>query len=152
MKILFQSLIAMVASSSFVLLFNAMWIDVFLGGIAGGVGWAVYSLTAPYGIITSNLLSALAIGLIGRSFSRIRHIPSQPLITGGIIVLVPGFIGFKAMNAFILGETQHGTTLMLNVLMISASIGIGLIVSVALTSMVFRVFSKKGLLKRGTGK
>lgn len=134
----------MVASSSFVLLFNALWIDVFLGGIAGGVGWAVYSVAAPYGVIASNLLSALAIGVVGRSFSRIRHIPSQPLITGGIIVLVPGFISFKAMNALILGETQRGTNLMLNVILISAAIGIGLIVSVAVTSIIFRMFSKGG--------
>ncbi len=143
MKILFQSLIAAIASGSFTLLYNATLVDAILGGTVGGLGWFVYSLTAGYGTIAATLISALVIGLTGRIISRIRHIPSQPLIIGGIVVLVPGFTAFKAMNFFIIGEASSGTNLMLDAFLVAASIGTGLIVAVAITSIIFRTIKRR---------
>jgi uncharacterized membrane protein YjjB (DUF3815 family) len=141
--IIIQSLVAALASGSFTLLYNATPVDAILGGSIGGIGWFVYSITIGYGSIAASLISALVIGLTGRFLSRIRHIPSQPLITGGIVVLVPGFIAFKAMNLFIIGNASQGTVLMLNAFLIAASIGTGLIVAVAITSIIFRIIGKK---------
>lgn len=131
-------MIAGLASGSFTLLYNASPIDAVLGGSIGFVGWLVYSLTFEYGMISSVLLAALVVGLAGRILSRIRHMPSQPLILGGIVVLVPGFTAFKAMNAFVTGNSSEGTVLMLNAFLGAASIGTGLIVAVAITTIIFR--------------
>lgn len=138
MNFVIQSLIAGLASGSFTLLYNARPLDAILGGSIGFIGWLVYSLTLGYGIFASALLASLTIGLIGRILSRIRHIPSQPLIVGGIVVLVPGFMAFKAMNAFVIGNAAQGTTMMLNAFLVAASIGTGLVVAVAITAIIFR--------------
>ncbi len=138
MNLIIQSLIAGLASGSFTLLYNARPFDAMLGGSIGFIGWLIYSLTLGYGIVASSLLAALAIGLIGRILSRVRHIPSQPLIIGGIVVLVPGFMAFKAMNAFVVGNSIQGTTVMLDVFLVAASIGTGLVVAVAITTIIFR--------------
>jgi len=138
LNLIVQSLIAGLASGSFTLLYNAKPFDAILGGSIGFMGWLIYSLTFGYGIIASTLLAALGIGLAGRILSRIRHIPSQPLIVGGIVVLVPGFTAFKAMNAFVSGNSVQGTTMMLNAFLMAASIGTGLVVSVAITAIIFR--------------
>ncbi len=138
MNLIIQSLIAGLASGSFTLLYNASPFDAMLGGSIGFIGWLIYSLTLGYGIVASSLLAALAIGLIGRILSRVRHIPSQPLIIGGIVVLVPGFMAFKAMNAFVVGNSIQGTTVMLDAFLVAASIGTGLVVAVAITTIIFR--------------
>ncbi|MCL4408060.1 MAG: threonine/serine exporter family protein [Thermotogae bacterium] len=138
MNLIVQSLIAGLASGSFTLLYNARPLDAVLGGSIGFIGWFVYSLTLGYGMVASALLAALAIGLVGRILSRLRHIPSQPLIVGGIVVLVPGFMAFKAMNAFVIGNSTQGATMMINVFLIAASIGTGLVVAVAITTIIFR--------------
>ena len=138
MNLIVQSLIAGLASGSFTLLYNARPLDAVLGGSIGFIGWLIYSLTLGYGMVASTLLAALAVGLIGRILSRLRHIPSQPLIIGGIVVLVPGFMAFKAMNAFVIGNSTEGTTMMLNAFLVAASIGTGLVVAVAITAIIFR--------------
>ncbi|BBJ27723.1 threonine/serine exporter family protein [Athalassotoga saccharophila] len=139
MNIILNSIIAGVASGSFTILYNARFSDAIIAGGIGAIGWYVYSILIGYGMLTATLISAFTIGIIGRIVSRIRHMPSQPLIVGGIVVLVPGFMAFKAMNAFIVGKNTEGTTLMLNTFLTAAAIGTGLIVAVAITAIIFRI-------------
>lgn len=139
MKLVINSLIAGLASGSFTILYNARLIDSLLAGGIGFFGWYIYSLMLGYGMIAATLIGAFSIGIIGRVISRIRHMPSQPLIVGGTVVLVPGFMAFRAMNAFVAGNNAEGTTLMLNTFLTAAAIGTGLIVAVAITAIIFRI-------------
>ncbi len=139
MNIIINSIIAGVASGSFTILYNARFSDAIIAGCIGALGWYTYSLLIGYGMLTATLISAFTIGIVGRVISRIRHMPSQPLIVGGIVVLVPGFMAFKAMNAFVVGKNAEGTTLMLNTFLAAAAIGTGLIVAVAITAIIFRI-------------
>ncbi len=105
----YQLLAALVATMGFVLLFNAYlrdWLWIFLAVI---VAW--YSamagkimLDVPLGAFAGGLV----VGLVGNLYARWTGRPSSVLHTPGLLLLVPGSVGFRSLNDLLNSDVVSG--------------------------------------------
>lgn len=109
----YQILATLVATIGFVLLFNAYLRDWAWVLVAVIIAWYASMagnmlLDAPLGAFAG----ALVVGLVGNIFARVTTRPSSILHTPGLLLLVPGSIGFRSLsdllNADIISGIQTG--------------------------------------------
>lgn len=110
--IIIEAIVAMIATISFAILFNAPKKEVICCGLTGSLAWTVY-----YGMtdnevnsVLASLVAAFALTVLARAFAVIRKNPVTVYILPGIFPLVPGagiyytayylFIGNNEMSAF----------------------------------------------------
>lgn len=92
MTFVIQFIVAMVATVSFSIIFNAPRTELVFCGITGAIGWIVYyvmvhSITGP---VAASLVSTLLLTLFARLFSAKRRNPVTVYLLAGIFPLVPG--------------------------------------------------------------
>ncbi len=105
----FQLLAAMIATMGFVLLFNAYlrdWIWILLVVV---VAW--YAAMAGKLILDAPLgafVGGLVVGLVGNLFARWTGRPGSILHTPGLLLLVPGSVGFRSLNDLLNSDVVSG--------------------------------------------
>lgn len=78
-------------------------------------------------------LGALAVGLASAAYSRIRHRPTSISLVPGILMLVPGSIGYRSLTALLAQEVVPGIETAFRMLLVAASLVAGLLVASALS-------------------
>ncbi|WP_429843949.1 threonine/serine exporter family protein [Brevibacillus sp. FIR094] len=135
---LLQGLALSFASSvAWCVLFNVPVRTIVAGGLAGVVGFLVYSILPIYGaeVLLSTFVSAAAVSLLSQLLSIILRVPSTNFSVAGIIPLVPGSLAYKAMLAFVNNDYVGGITLATKTLMVAGAIASGLIFGISVLTI-----------------
>lgn len=118
---------------SFVVLFKAKakdFIWIFMAG-AGSYFMARFN-TQIFGAEMGGFLSATVIGLLGNIFSRALKRPASIPLVPGIMLLVPGSIGFRSMSSLLAQDTLAGVESAFKMAIIAVALVSGLIVANAI--------------------
>jgi uncharacterized membrane protein YjjB (DUF3815 family) len=81
------------------------------------------------GLELGAFMGALAVGVIGNLFSRLRNRPSLILIVPGILMLVPGTIGFRSISALLEAQVETGVNTLFRMLLTAVAIASGLLIA-----------------------
>ncbi|MEZ6020155.1 MAG: threonine/serine exporter family protein [Planctomycetota bacterium] len=106
------------------------WWVVYLAGLAGFFG-----SMAGVPILGPNLgpfVGALAVGLVGNTYARIFDRPSSLAHMPGILLLVPGTVGYKALGLFLGDNPMEGTAQAFRMTMVGAALVGGLLTASAI--------------------
>ncbi len=120
----------LVASLSFGVLLNAEWDD---------LGWIVLSCLVGFSTSRASaavlgpelgmFTGALAVGLASTVVSRVARQPSAVTEVPGLLILVPGSIGFRSVTALLDNQVVSGIEAAFRVLLIAMSLVAGLLVA-----------------------
>lgn len=143
--IILEFFVAMVATISFAILFNAPKKEVICCGLTGALGWGVY-----YGMTQNNMNSVFAslvatfcLTILARCFAVIRKYPVTTYVLPGIFPLVPGAgIYYTAYYLFI-GNTEMSGFKGLETLEIAGAIVFGIIFGFGIPQWLFHKLSPK---------
>lgn len=78
-------------------------------------------------------LGALAVGLASGLYERRRRLPGSIPLVPGILMLVPGSIGYRSLTALLAAEVVPGIQTAFRMLLVAASLVAGLLIAAALT-------------------
>ncbi|KQL47020.1 threonine/serine exporter family protein [Brevibacillus choshinensis] len=130
--------LSLVSSMAWCVLFNVPVRTIFAGGIAGMVGYVVYSLLPLLNaeVLLSTFVSAAIVSLLSQVMSIFLRVPSTNFSVAGIIPLVPGSLAYKAMLAFVNNDYIGGITLATKTMMVAGAIASGLIFGISVVTIV----------------
>lgn len=119
-----------VVPPALVILFRAKWGDLWiiaLASVASFVGARVSSelLGSELGILTG----ALLVGLIGNAYARLLNRPAVVAALPGILLLVPGAIGFRSFSAFSTQNAVAGVELAFQMILVAMALVAGLLLA-----------------------
>ena len=130
-----ELLALLVAGLGLVVLFRARIQDVFLVLFACSLAYIGTQLGVHLsGPELGAFFGALFVGIAGNSFARIKARPASIMLVPGIIILVPGSIGFKSLNAIIHQDFIGGLETAFMMALIAVAIVSGLLLSSLLIS------------------
>jgi uncharacterized membrane protein YjjP (DUF1212 family) len=96
-----------------------------------GFGAAQFARTLV-GVEFAPVLAAAMIGVAGNVYSSRRRRPTIAVIVPGIVLLLPGSIGFRGIQGVLASDTVAGISTTVSALVVAASIAAGLLVANAL--------------------
>ncbi len=139
MDIIIQSMCAFFATITFSIMFNTPKRELIFCGIAGGVGWLVYSIALKFGLsnMLSNFFGTLFIAYLSRFFAVIRKNPMSVFLISGIITLVPGAGIYNTVLNIIMNNNKNAAFYGLETVKVACAIAFGIIVILALPSFLF---------------
>lgn len=141
--ILLEFFVAMVATVSFAILFNAPKKEVLYCGFTGAVGWIVYYAMTQNEInsVFAALVATFCLTIISRCLAVIRKHPVTMYVLPGIFPLVPGAgIYYTAYYLFI-GNTEMSGFKGLETLEIAGAIVFGIIFGFGIPQWIFHKLS-----------
>lgn len=123
-----------VATTSFIMLFDAPRRAVIYCGITGTIAYGAYLAAQSYGLgpVVAAFLGSTLTGAVSEYLARRQRMPAIVFITAGIIPLVPGASAYYAMYHFSLGAYQQAVLHASMVLYIASAISAGLAVGAVL--------------------
>jgi uncharacterized membrane protein YjjP (DUF1212 family) len=98
-----------IAPITFAIFFRArwpQWLVITVVTVAGFI--ASREMGQAFGIEAGAFCGALAVGACSNLYARIRDRPALVALTPGIIILVPGSVGFRSLTSFLNQETVAG--------------------------------------------
>lgn len=130
--------LSLISSMAWCVLFNVPVRTIFAGGVAGMVGFIVYSFlpTLNAEVLLSTFVSAAIVSLLSQIMSIYLRVPSTNFSVAGIIPLVPGSLAYKAMLAFVNNDYIGGITLATKTMMVAGAIASGLIFGISVVTIV----------------
>ena len=143
--IILEFIVAMFATISFAILFNAPRKEVIYCGLTGALGWGVYYGMTQNGInlVLSSLVATFCLTVLARAFAVIRKSPVTVYILPGIFPLVPGAgIYYTAYYLFI-GNTQMSGFKGLETLEVAGAIVFGIIFGFGIPQILFHKLAPK---------
>ncbi|QEF96642.1 hypothetical protein Mal15_06700 [Stieleria maiorica] len=119
-----------VAPIAFAIVFRAGWRQWPIIGLVSVLGVVVSWATGPrYGIEVASFLGALSVGCGSNLYARIRDIPALVALTPGMLILVPGSLGYRSLSALSQQQTVEAVQYGFEMIVIASSLVGGLIVS-----------------------
>ncbi|WP_421617317.1 threonine/serine exporter family protein [Brevibacillus sp. TJ4] len=125
--------LSLISSTAWCVLFHVPVRTIAGCGLAGMIGWMVYSLLTWLGadVLVSTLASATVVSLLSQVLSILLRVPSTNFSVAGIIPLVPGSLAYRSMLAFVNNEYVNGISLATQTLMVAGAIAFGLIFGIS---------------------
>lgn len=71
-------------------------------------------------------LGALALGLASNLFGRLTRLPNQIMVLPGLLILVPGSVGFRGLAFLTMGETEIGVQTAFRMVFLAVALVMGL--------------------------
>jgi uncharacterized membrane protein YjjP (DUF1212 family) len=119
-----------VAGLAFAVILQAERRDMLRIMLIGLVAVAAGRLGARFlGLELGAFMGALAVGVIGYLFARLRNRPSLLLLVPGILMLVPGTIGFRSISALLEAQVETGVNTLFRMLLTAVAIASGLLIA-----------------------
>ncbi len=143
--IIFQLVIAMLATISFAILFTAPKKEILFCGLTGAFGWIVYYLFTNHGmhLVLASAIATFCLTILARCLAVIRKNPVTVYLLAGIFPLVPGAgIYYTAYYLFI-GNTQMSGYKGLETLEIAGAIVFGIIFGFGIPQSLFHKLSPR---------
>jgi uncharacterized membrane protein YjjP (DUF1212 family) len=121
----FQIPALLLCGLAFAVLFNVRYRDIYLAVLAAVTGYAVSRAGLIMGGIEFGiLLAALVIGLMGNLLGRWLRRPASLVRVPGIILLVPGALGYRTVtNALLANQANPQETMLLAAILVVALVG-----------------------------
>ena len=141
--ILVEFIVAMFATISFAILFNAPRKEVISCGLTGALGWVVYYGMTQHAInsVLASLVATFCLTILARCFAVIRKSPVTMYLLPGIFPLVPGAgIYYTAYYLFI-GNNEMSGFKGLETLEIAGAIVFGIIFGFGIPQTLFHKLS-----------
>ena len=115
----------LVSSLSFAVIFNVRLRDFYLAALAAISGYLVARLGVVIGGVEFGvMLAALVIALLSNSLGRLLRLPAALVRVPGIILLVPGSLGYRTVtNVLLYGNPSSQDTAILVATMVIALVG-----------------------------
>lgn len=119
-------------------------IDLIVGGIIGGISWALYVFLMRLSgeMILPYFISTLTIGILGNISSKITKRPTFLYMLPGIIPLVPGYSLYYTMLYIVTEDYSSALHKGIETLFIAFAISSGLIVSESLKKILNNLLKK----------
>lgn len=119
-------------------------IDLIVGGIIGGISWALYVFLMRLSgeMILPYFISTLTIGILGNISSKITKRPTFLYMLPGIIPLVPGYSLYYTMLYIVTENYSLALHKGIETLFIAFAISSGLIVSESLKKILNNLLKK----------
>ena len=92
-------------------------------------GFAVSELAAQISPEARPLLGALAVGLIANIYARCLDRPALVPLTPGLLMLVPGSVGYRALDLFLARDALAGTETVFQVAIVAVALAGGLLLA-----------------------
>ena len=143
--IIVEFIVAMFATISFAILFNAPKKEVVSCGLTGALGWVVYYGMTQNAInsVLASLVATFCLTILARCFAVVRKSPVTMYLLPGIFPLVPGAgIYYTAYYLFI-GNTEMSGFKGLETLEIAGAIVFGIIFGFGIPQRLFHKLSPK---------
>jgi len=143
--ILLTGFYAFICTVGFAILFNIPKQNIVPSGIAGALGWVVYTSaqTVLDSIVFSAFLGAFVVGIVGEIFARIYKEPGTIFVVPGIIPLVPGYGLYYAMLKSVENDYDAAIQAGLETFLVAIAIASAIIASTSIGRMI-----KSGLRMR----
>lgn len=109
---------------------DALWI--LLAGVLAFLGGRMGSLAL--GPELGVFVGALTVGLAGSAYAYLFRRPAEITRVPGILLLVPGSIGFRSLTALLERETVAGVETAFRMILMAAALAAGLVIASAVTS------------------
>lgn len=121
----FQWPALLLAGLAFAVLFNVRYRDIYLAVLAAVTGYVVSRVGVVLGGVEFGiLLAALAVGLLGNLLGRWLRRPASLVRVPGIILLVPGALGYRSVTHVLLGANPNPQeTVLLAAILVIALVG-----------------------------
>jgi uncharacterized membrane protein YjjP (DUF1212 family) len=119
-----------VAAFSFSIGFSVPRSLLHLTMLAAGLAWVVTTIglrTLPGALAAFS--AAFAVALLANSLARITQRPAQLFLVPGLILLVPGSVGFRSLEMFLRGEFMGGTARGFDMFLGGGAIVVGMLVA-----------------------
>jgi uncharacterized membrane protein YjjB (DUF3815 family) len=147
-----NSIIAIIASLGFGIIFNIKGKKLIFASIGGGIGWLTYSLTSTLNIsdVFALFLSAIVISFYSEIFARILKTPVTTYIVCALIPLVPGAGMYYTMFEIISGNLEKAISIGINTLSSAGALSLGVILLSTITRQTssFLIKRKNNELKK----
>jgi uncharacterized membrane protein YjjB (DUF3815 family) len=120
----------LVAPLAIAVLFNARVRDypvIFLSCWLGYLGTRLGG--ALLGPQLGAFLGAFSVGVLGKAQAAVRRLPASVSVVPGILLLVPGSMGFGSFSALLAGETVAGIDAAFSMFLVASSLVAGLLVA-----------------------
>ncbi len=119
-----------VAPVAFAIVFRAAWRQWPVIALVSVLGVVVSWAAGPrFGIEVASFLGALSVGCGSNLYARIRDIPALVPQTPGMLILVPGSLGYRSLSALSQQQTVEAVQYGFEMVVIASSLVGGLIVS-----------------------
>lgn len=139
MIFLIHFIVAMIATVSFSIIFNAPRKELVFCGITGAVGWIVYYIMVHTitGAVAASLIATCILTLFARFFSAKRRNPVTVYLLAGIFPLVPGAGIYYTAFYFFTGNKAMFTSAGAETLEVAIAIVFGIIFGSAIPQSLF---------------
>jgi uncharacterized membrane protein YjjP (DUF1212 family) len=130
---LVQTLATIIAPAAFAILFKVplrMWPLVF-GISLGGFVVAKWGGHA-YGVEVGSFLGALVVGCGSNLYARLADRPAMVLVAPGLLILVPGSLGYRSLSAMLNRQTVEGVEFAFGTVLVAMALVGGLLTASAL--------------------
>ncbi len=122
-----------VAPACFAILFRvrySRWFIVFVASITGFLMAKLFG--AAWGVEVGSFMGALSVGCISNLYARLRDRPALVPLAPGMIILVPGSLGFRSLSALLEQKTLEGIDFAFAMLIVAVSLVGGLLAASAI--------------------
>ncbi len=114
-------------------LFQARWRDLPAVTIAGVTGALVSTITSPsFGPEFAAFAGALVVGVASNAYARWSALPSSIVLLPGLLLLVPGTVGFRSVTAFLAGAPTAGVDAAFRMTLVAVALVAGVLMANAL--------------------
>lgn len=125
-----QALAVVFAAVGFTVLFQARWQDYWALLLGGALAYvAARSGTVLFSPEFGAALGAWSMGCLSNILARLRDKPAMMTILPGILLLVPGSMGFRSIHALLSDNVSSGAEIALTTFTVAMSLVIGLFIS-----------------------
>jgi len=129
-SVLWQAVAVFFAAVGFTVLFRARWQDFWALLLGGALAYSTARIgTALFSPEFGAALGAWSMGCLSNILARLRDKPALTTILPGILLLVPGSLGFRSMQALLSDNVMAGAETALTTFMVAMSLVIGLFIS-----------------------
>lgn len=134
-----QFLIAVIATVSFAIIYNAPKKDLIFCGLTGGIAWIIYYLCIKFisGPVAGCLFSTFVLTIFARFCAAGRRTPVTVYLVTGIFPLVPGAGIYYTAFYFFMGNKEKFASVGAETLEIAIAIVFGIIFGSAIPQIVF---------------
>ena len=142
--ILIEIIIAILATSAFLILYNAPKKQWLAGGLIGGISWLAYRLCCfKTTTVISAFIATLIITFLARAFAVVRKAPVTVFLIAGIFPLVPGVGIYYTAYYFIMSDFALAGVKGVDTLKTALAIALGIICMLSIPQKLFLLFDKK---------
>jgi uncharacterized membrane protein YjjB (DUF3815 family) len=145
MNLLFQFLLAMVATVAFAVLFCAPKKELLLCGLSGAISWIVYYMiyTGSDNVVLGSFVAAFLLTFYSRAIAVRRQCPATTYLIPGIFPLVPGAGIYYTAYFMITNQPLQSSEKGLETLEIALAIVFGIIFGSAIPQSFFLRFGSE---------